>query len=185
MYLGGPWPSHRWVIAGLGSFGLCELATTSLRVRWPWRLGHSLGMFWDSGFCGFVDALKGFIRKADVVEVLWAATFWSLMQWKMKDDILLIAHLWFFDVVFWGGRLFAEFTSWEITFLLRESGWHPVFRPNSSWLVLHVLTHVRVLSRTFASSSWVVLSPGLVFYTLLIFTTWMFPQIMVPPNHPF
>jgi len=37
-------------------------------------------MPWGSGFCGFLDTLKGFIRKADVVEVLWAATFWSLMQ---------------------------------------------------------------------------------------------------------
>lgn len=125
MYLGGPWPSHRWVIAGLGSFGLCELATTSLRVLWPWRLGHSLGMFWDSGFCGFVDALKGFIRKADVVEVLWAATFWSLMQWKMKDDILLIAHLWFFDVVFWGGEAFRGIYLMRDYFLAERIGVTP------------------------------------------------------------
>ena len=137
-----------------------------LWIRWH------LERFYPQGGCGGSSLGSNFLVIDAIKDERWHFAYCTSLVF------------WCFGFFCWGGG-FSRNASWESTFLLRESGWHPVFRPNSSWLVLHVLTHVRVLSRRFASSSWVALSPGLVFYTLLVFTTWMFPKIMVPPNHPF
>ena len=112
-----------------------------------------LGIPW-AVLCRFVGTLKGFIRKTDVVEVLWAAT---LVIDAMKFERWHFAYC--TSLFLWGEIDKSNFLrSLRRKYFLAEriGVTLPWFRPNSS--------------RTFASSSWDTLSPGLVFcnYTIII-----------------